>query len=299
MRDAREALVEAALSRWPEHQWQAGDLHQGAFHLVLTAPGGPSIRATLGQRGRERSQREANTLLTLEAAHLPLTVPQVLDGPLWVEPSRTWITTLTTVPGSPATDLTTCSAQRISAYAEVLNTLRATSAVCGSLPPVRTWCGGDRWPEIVQRDLIPRLGTSVGGVAAERVETLLEAESQVATTLCHGDFGPHNILWSEEKVASVIDFDHACMGDPAIDIAPLISFHGAPRLASLGSAGTIQRAMIHRATLPLQVAAAAHLAGLGQLRDHALSNFERRYAERTMFDPNGEIPDWHRVSRSK
>lgn len=291
MRNAREALVEAALSRWPEHQWHAGDLHHGAFHFVLIAPNGPSIRATLGQHGRERSRREANTLLTLEAAQLPLTIPQVLDGPHWAKPPRTWMTSLTTVPGSPAADLTTCSTQRISAYAAIMNTLRAASSACDSLPPVRAWCGGDRWPDIVQRDLIPRLGTPLGGVATERVETLLEAESHVESTLCHGDFGPHNILWSEEKVASVIDFDHACMGDPAIDIAPLISFHGASRLTSLGSAETIRRAMLHRATLPLQVAASAHLAGLGQLRDHALANFAQRSAERTLFDPNGETPD--------
>lgn len=292
MRDVREALVEAALTRWPEHQWRAGDLHRGAFHLVLTAPGGPSLRATLGQRGRERSRREANTLLTLEAARLALAIPRVIDGPHWAKLPRTWITSLTTVPGSPTADLTTCSAQRISAYTEALNTLRAASSACdNSLPPVRAWCGGDRWPGIVQRDLIPRLETPVGAVAAERVETLLEAESHVASTLCHGDFGPHNILWSEEKVASVIDFDHACMGDPAIDIAPLISFHGTSSVASLGSAEEIRRAMLHRATLPLQVAAAAHLAGLGQLRDHALANFERRFAERTLFDPNGETPD--------
>lgn len=291
MGDAREALVEAAMLRWPEHQWHAGDLHHGAFHLVLTTPDGPTVRATLGQRGRERSRREANTLFTLEAAQLPLTIPRILDGPYWAQPPRMWITSVTTVPGSPTDDLTTCSAQRISAYATVLNTLREASSACHSLPPVRAWCGGDQWPDIVQHDLIPRLGTPVGGVAAERVTTVLEAESHGTPTLCHGDFGPHNILWSEDKVASVIDFDHACMGDPAIDIAPLISFHGASRLASLCSAETIRRAMLHRATLPLQVAAAAHLAGLGQLRDHALANFTQRSAEGTLFDPNGETPD--------
>lgn len=291
MQDVREALVDAALTRWPEHGWRESDLHRGAFHLVLTAPGGPSLRATLGRCGRERSRREANTLLTLESARLALTIPRVLDGPHWAESPRTWITSLTTVPGSPTDDLTTCSVPRLSAYAETLNTLRAASSACGSsLPPVRAWCGGDRWPDIVQRDLIPRLEAPVGAVAAERVESLLEAESHAVPMLCHGDFGPHNILWSEEKVASIIDFDHACMGDPAVDIAPLISFHGSSSVASLGSPEEIQRAMLHRATLPLQVAAAARLAGLGQLRDHALANFARRLAERTLFDPAGKTP---------
>jgi Ser/Thr protein kinase RdoA (MazF antagonist) len=292
MRDIAAALVDDALSRWPEHRWREADLHRGAFHLVLTAPEGPSLRAVLGRYGRERSRREASTLLTLESARLALTIPQVLDGPHWARTSRTWITSLTTVPGSPTDDLTTCSTPRLSAYAETLNALRAASLTSSnSLPPVRAWCGGDQWPDIVQRDLIQRLEAPAGVVAAERVESLLEAESHAVPMLCHGDFGPHNILWSEGKVASVIDFDHACMGDPAIDIAPLISFHGASSAASLGSPEEIQRAMLHRATLPLQVAAAAHIADLGQLRDHALANFARRLDERTLFDPGGKIPN--------
>lgn len=266
-------------------------MHHGAFHLVLTAPNGPSLRATLGERGRERSRREASTLETLDAAQLPLTIPQVLDGPLWVDTARTWVTCLTTVPGAPAADLAECSAQRLSAYADILTALRAATSGCGPLPPVRAWCGGEEWAEVVQRDLIPRLEPAVGGVAAERVDAVLEAESAVEPTLCHGDFGPHNILWSTGRAVSVIDVDHACLGDPAIDIAPLISFHGASHLASLCSADTLRRAMLHRATLPLQVAASAHLAGLGQLRDHALGNVTRRVADGTLFDPTGEPPE--------
>lgn len=266
-------------------------MHHGAFHLVLTAPDGPSVRATLGERGHERSRREASTLRTLDEAQLPLTIPQVLDGPHWVESSHSWVICLTTVPGSPAADLNKCSAQRLSAYADILTALRATTSGCGELPPVRTWCGGDEWPEIVRRDLISRLEPRAGGAAAERVEAVLGAESPVEPTLCHGDFGPHNILWSEGRAVSLIDFDHACLGDPAIDIAPLIGFHGASRLASLCSADTLRRAMLHRATLPLQVAASAHLTGLGQLRDHALENFTRREADRTLFDPTGETPE--------
>lgn len=292
MRDARAELVEAALARWPQHQWGAGELHHGAFHLVLTAPEGPSLRATVGRGGRARSRREADTLLALETARFAFAVPQVLDGPYRSDLAETWITSMTTVAGEPTSDLSNCSEQRISAYEEVLTMLRAASlALRNSLPPVRAWCGGDRWPIIVQHDLIPRLDASLGVIATERVSALLEAEGRIATTLCHGDFGPHNILWSGERMASVIDFDHACIGDPAIDIAPLIGFHGAENVASLGTSEEIRRAMLHRATLPLQVAAAAHLAGLADLRDHALGNFERRAAERTLFDPNGETPD--------
>lgn len=288
----RAALVEAACVLWPEHEWRSADTHRGAFHLVLTAPSGPSLRAIQGRSGRERSKREAATLRALETAPLPFQVPRVTGGPLWSTGARTWLTLLTTVPGATATDLHVCGPERLSAYADVLRALRATSlSVRSDLPPVRAWCGGKLWPDIVRRDLAPLLSRPTRSTAVERVEAMLDAERNVAQTLCHGDFGPHNILWAGERADSVIDFDHACIGDPAIDLAPLISFHGAARVMPLGESGEIRRAMLHRATLPLQVAAAAHLAGLRSLRDHALGNFEHRAAEGTLFDPSGERPD--------
>ena len=76
-----------------------------------------------------------------------------------------------------------------------------------------------------------------------------------------------------------------------VDEMRVISFHGASSVMPLGEPDEIRRAMLHRATLPLQVAAAAHLAGLGSLRNHALGNFERRAVEGTLFDPSGERPD--------
>ncbi|UQN28264.1 aminoglycoside phosphotransferase family protein [Brachybacterium kimchii] len=292
MEEIRDALVDAAVARWPEHDWSGADMHRGAFHQVLTAPDGPTVRAIQGQRGRERSRREASVLVTLDAGRLSLVVPRVIGGPIWSEVPRTWLTLMTTAPGAPTVDLQACSSQRVVAYAETLDSLRAASLRVGdTLPPVRAWCGGQRWPGIVRRVLIPLLHESVRARAAERVESLIDAERGASLTLCHGDFGPHNILWTNDRVDSVIDFDHACIGDPAIDLAPLISFHGAANVAALGPQDEVRRAMLHRATLPLQVASAAHLAGLRSLRDHALGNFERRADEGTLFDPNGDRPD--------
>lgn len=288
----RAALVEAARDLWPEHEWRSADTHRGAFHFVLTAPRGPSLRAIQGRSGRERSQREAVTLRTLETSSLPFRVPRVIGGPLWSAGARTWVTLLTTVPGAVATDLQACGSERLSAYEDVLRSLRAASLrVHHELAPVRAWCGAELWPGIVRRDLAPLLSRATRFTAVERVEAMLDAEVDAPQTFCHGDFGPHNILWAGERADSVIDFDHACIGDPAIDLAPLISFHGASGVMPLGESEEIRRAMLHRATLPLQVAAAAHLAGLGSLRNHALGNFERRAVESTLFDPSGERPD--------
>jgi hypothetical protein len=91
-------------------------------------------------------------------------------------------------------------------------------------------------------------------------------------------------------VSGILDFDHAAVGDAAIDVAPLVGAYGASSVADLAPPPLLRRALIHRATLPLQVAAAAELAGDGPLRDHAVNNFESRVAAGTLHDPGGRNP---------
>jgi aminoglycoside phosphotransferase (APT) family kinase protein len=112
----------------------------------------------------------------------------------------------------------------------------------------------------------------------------------VPPALVHGDFSPHNLLWDGDGVAGLIDFDHACVGDPAMDIAPLIGFFGATAVGSIVDAPTLERGMLHRASLSLQVAAAADLLGDEALRHHALKNFVTRTRARTLYDPGGRAP---------
>lgn len=92
---------------------------------------------------------------------------------------------------------------------------------------------------------------------------VLDAEQAVAPVPVHGDLGMHNILWhgadtdrrSPSTISGLIDLDHAALGDPAIDVAPLLGRFGTA-LAGVVSPGLLRRAMPHRATLSLQVAAA-------------------------------------------
>ncbi|MDF1814326.1 MAG: phosphotransferase [Verrucomicrobiales bacterium] len=41
----------------------------------------------------------------------------------------------------------------------------------------------------------------------------------VKTQLLHGDFWPGNLLWNDGRLAAVIDWGDACMGDPLMDLA--------------------------------------------------------------------------------
>lgn len=80
------------------------------------------------------------------------------------------------------------------------------------------------------------------------------------------------------------------MGDPAVDVAPLIGAYGAVAVAEVAGPALLRRALIHRATLSLQVAAAAELVGDAPLRDHALANLEARVRAGTLWDPDGSVP---------
>jgi aminoglycoside phosphotransferase (APT) family kinase protein len=140
---------------------------------------------------------------------------------------------------------------------------------------------------------------AVRGAANQVVGELLGAEQTIAHAPVHGDLGMHNILWRDASpeqesaltISGLIDLDNATVGDPAIDVAPLLGQFGSAVLAGIVSPVLLSRAMLHRATLSLQVAAAAELRGDEALRGFALSNFATRLATGTLYDPDGRRPD--------
>jgi aminoglycoside phosphotransferase (APT) family kinase protein len=115
-------------------------------------------------------------------------------------------------------------------------------------------------------------------------------ERESAPGCVHGDFGLHNVLWQSATARGLIDFDHLAWGDPAIDVAPLVGSFSAAQLSGDFDRELLRRAMFHRASLSLQVAAAAELAGDRALRDHALGNFTGRLRAGTLYDPAGTSP---------
>jgi aminoglycoside phosphotransferase (APT) family kinase protein len=137
----------------------------------------------------------------------------------------------------------------------------------------------------------------VRAAAADVVEEMLDAENGVPTAPVHGDLGMHNILWHESedpsaelRISGLIDLDHAALADPAIDVAALLGQFGGAAVGSVVEPPTLRRAMLHRATLSLQVAASAELRRDYSLRDFALDNFTRRWDARTLYDPDGRVP---------
>jgi aminoglycoside phosphotransferase (APT) family kinase protein len=59
-------------------------------------------------------------------------------------------------------------------------------------------------------------------VAEEEIRTLLQSDWPHAVNppvLLHGDYWPGNVLWRDNKLAAVIDWEDAALGDPLSELA--------------------------------------------------------------------------------
>ena len=283
------ADVRAVASRfWPEWDWTAAHVTHGAFHKVALHPEGLVVRVAIGRDAAARTARERGILSALSRTTVSVPLPEPLDTPAAAIAAGASL--VSRVSGRPGERADASSADGFAAYGAALRSLRDVPLPrLDELPVPRAWCGGPAWPSVVADRLVPRLPTSVRAFAQD-VVGFVDGSAPTDLVLVHGDFGPHNMLWDGPRLSGLVDLDHACIGDPAIDIAPLVGIHGAAAAAQICTNEELSRAMQHRASLPLQVAAAADLAGLAGLRDHALRNFSQRVAEGTVFDPAGSRP---------
>lgn len=282
------ALLDWLDESWPAHGWARARVAHGCFHDAAVLE--PEVVARVSRHGEQaaRVRREHEILAVVEAAGLPVAVPRNASGVV-VRGGRAGMLT-TFVPGKVRGD---APWEAVGPAARSLLAALSRADVVGTvrgLPGPRAWCGGAAWQDVVREQLVPRLPAGVRAAAVAAVAGVLEAERGVRPALVHGDLGPHNLPWEGERVVGLLDFDHSCAGDPAIDAATLIGAYGAAAVGEIVDGRTLERGMVHRASLALQLAAAAHELGDGPLRDHALGNFARRASNGTLHDPGGRVP---------
>ncbi|HSO46904.1 MAG TPA: aminoglycoside phosphotransferase family protein [Rhizobiaceae bacterium] len=268
---------------WPDLDWARLDSKHGAFHHVAVLGDSSVVRVSTARRHEEQTLREYQNLSAVQSLGLPLRTPRVRCGP----EVRAGFSALVTsfIPGEH--DLKMVWSQVREPVAEILHSLReSTVPELHTLRPVRQWCGGEQWPRIIEQ-LSSALDETVARTARRVVADVLTAEPDNGRTLVHGDFGLHNLLWGGHGLPAVIDWDNASVGDPAIDLAPLIGMFGADAVGEIADTDLVERAQRHRASLPLQVAAAADLAGDLALRNFALDNFTKRFRNDTLYDIAG------------
>lgn len=120
-------------------------------------------------------------------------------------------------------------AAQLAAFLHALHTLTPDSLDI-SLPLQDT---RDEWAEIfdrIQRHLFPSMRPDVRIAVARRFEAFLEddASFDYPHVIRHGDFGTSNILHDPDSatITGVIDWSSVGRGDPAADLAGLLSSYG-------------------------------------------------------------------------
>lgn len=82
----------------------------------------------------------------------------------------------------------------------------------------------------IQNTLFPFIRKDAQKEISQSFETFLKGKafSNLEITLVHGDFGASNILWNPETsmISGIIDFGGSGLGDPAYDIAGILSSYG-------------------------------------------------------------------------
>lgn len=125
---------------------------------------------------------------------------------------------------------------------------------------------GDEMQELfhhIKEKLYPFMRPEARKDVSRRFERFLgdERHRNAAPVLIHGDFGAPNIVWDEGscRITGIIDFGGSGLGDPAYDLAGLLSAYGEVffrRCVALYSNGDemAERAFFYRSTFALQEA---------------------------------------------
>lgn len=136
---------------------------------------------------------------------------------------------------------------------------------------VLTWVEGETLTERGQ--MHPYIGDPPGRITFtdEQVAAVMRLLRRYHDTfgddlICHGDFGPWNIVWRTGLPFAVIDFDNACRGDAADDVAYALRM-----FISYGFAEAMPTELARRTEVALQAYGAAFDVPAILTREHDLA----------------------------
>lgn len=268
--DARELLGES----FPDYDWQSARHLHGAFHDVWVVDEKVVARVTRSSYTAARLRQRIAVVELVAQLGLPVRTPRPLSEVVrWDE--RRAAVLIEWMDGAECDDNSFAGNEYVERVGATLNALHRapTELLQPSLLPVRDWCGGEQWPELV-RELLPRLPPEHRGRAVAAVGGVLGLDEVLV--LAHGDLTRFNFLWGASSVPALIDWDHACLAGASLDVACLLGSLGASRLIDLVGGDIVAGAVVQKRSFPLQVAAAGWLNDDDRLCDAGLRNFADR-----------------------
>lgn len=113
----------------------------------------------------------------------------------------------------------------------------------GTGPPQSAWRQHfeNLW-SIVEYDALPALDTTLADRVRVQYAHFVDTASDLPYCLVHNDLGPEHVLLSDTPAVPVgiIDFEDSWIGDPAVDLLPLVTLLGAHTLDALISPGDLR-----------------------------------------------------------
>lgn len=270
MNVSAESIVEALLSAgYQIEQWSR--LRTGQNSIAILANDAWVFRYPL-HRGAADSMELEVAVLRVVHGRLPVFTP---DPEISVEvEGLDWrVIGYPFIPGQilckdQISDMGAASLSRLGKdLGRFLTTLHSTPSSLFIGSNLRAEDINERWAsfmEDVRSILKPRITSSEWNRSNRKLNKSIEKIKmfQYETVLCHRDFGLGNFVFDgRSRLAGVIGFGSAGLGDPAVDIATLIGTNalGDSMIEYVRPAYTLtddllQRARIYRATFPLQQA---------------------------------------------
>jgi aminoglycoside phosphotransferase (APT) family kinase protein len=202
--------------------WQLkGGISAAMTALEIERPDGHTSRMILRRPSAEALKRnpraaedEYKLLQLMKSLGLATPTPYHLDrsGALFAEP----YIVIEYVEGQPEFALarSTYSMRQIATHLARIHSVDCSNLDVSFLPKQATTFA-DRFgkrPTIVDRSLDE-------GRIRDTLESAWPLPQLNASVLLHGDYWPGNILWRDDQLVAVIDWEDAALGDPLIDLA--------------------------------------------------------------------------------
>ncbi len=233
--DATQSFIDAIQAAYPDFVVETAVFnHEGQYNHVLLVNDAIVFRFPRFAGGVDQLALETK-ILTAVQPHLPLPVPNPIYTQFQNPDAGQAFMGYRLIPGEPLMPAAfakirdkTAIASQIAHFLQALHAVPIRDLIDDPLPVSDT---EEEWWDVygrIQTKLFPYMRLDACKSVAHHFESVLNDPSQYQfePVLRHGDFGTGNLLHDPDtqQMSGIIDFGFTVLGDPAFDVAGLLTY---------------------------------------------------------------------------